>query len=189
MIFASNNKGKIKELQEILSNYKINSLEDSGLFIEVEENQDTFEKNAIKKAKEIFKLTNAPVIADDSGLCVSELDNWPGVYSDRFLGEEATVEEKNLCIINRANETLTREAFINCTLAYYDGKDLIVVSESLKGKIALLKRGSNGFGFDEVFELPCGRTLAELTTEEKNKISARKKAAVLLNEKLLSIGK
>lgn len=184
MIFASNNKGKIKEIQVILKDYEIKTLNDSNIEIDVVEDCDTFEGNAIKKAKEIYEIAQKAVIADDSGLCIKELNNWPGVYSDRFLGEEASTSDKNTNLIERANETSTREAFINCTLVYYDGVELIVESSIIEGRIAREKIGDNGFGFDEVFELEDGRTLAQLTIEEKNEISARNKAAIKLNNTL-----
>lgn len=184
MIFASNNKGKIKEIQEILKEYEIKSLLDANIVIDVLEDCDTFEGNAIKKAKAIYEISKEATIADDSGLCIKELNNWPGVYSDRFLGEDATTSEKNSNLINRANETSDREAFINCTLVYYDGVELIVESAIIEGKIAKEKKGDNGFGFDEIFELADGRTLAQLSTNEKNEISARKGAANKLNKSL-----
>ena len=95
IILATNNNGKIKELQEILKEYKLLSLKEANINIEIEEDKDTFEGNALKKAEEICKITNKTCIADDSGLCVDALDGFPGVYTARFLGEDATQEQRN----------------------------------------------------------------------------------------------
>lgn len=187
MILASNNQGKINEVKEILSDVEIFSLKERGIDVIVLEDQDTFEENAIKKAREIFEIAGEPVIADDSGICICGLDNWPGVLSDRFLGENASTFEKNSALITKADETLYRSAFINCSFAYYDGTELIVISKTLDGKISTEKRGDNGFGFDEVFEISDGRTLAELTAFEKNLISPRKAALTELNKKIFLI--
>ncbi|MFI3260961.1 MAG: non-canonical purine NTP pyrophosphatase [bacterium] len=184
IVFASNNKGKIKEITDIIKGVYILSLDDLGVDIDVLEDQNTFEKNALKKAKEIYDLVGIPVIADDSGLCIKELDNWPGVITDRFLGEGATTEEKNDYIINKVSKLKSREAYVNCSLCYYDGEQTIIVSEKIEGNISLEKRGINGFGFDEIFELPNKKTLAELTIDEKNELSSRKKAAMSLLQKI-----
>ena len=95
MIVATNNQGKLKELKEILNSYELYSLKESNIDIDVEENQDTFYGNALKKAKEIYEISNIPVIADDSGLCITALDNWPGVLTHRFLWKQATDLERN----------------------------------------------------------------------------------------------
>ena len=92
MIFASNNKNKIEQVKEYAGE-DIKGLKEAGIDIDVEEDGKTFEENAVKKAKEIFKIANVEVIADDSGLCIDALDGWPGVMTHRFLGEEATEED------------------------------------------------------------------------------------------------
>lgn len=184
MIFASNNSGKIREIKEILTNYDINSLKELNIKIEVQEDGNTFEENAIKKAKEIYKITKQPVIADDSGLVIEELDGWPGINTNRFLGENISNREKNLAIINRVNkECKNRKAKVVCVLVYYDGNQLISSEGIINGKISTSLRGKEGFGFDEIFEYN-NKTLAELTPVEKNKISARKIAAEELKKKL-----
>lgn len=189
MILATNNQGKIREIKEIFSNYQIDSLKDKSIFIDVEEDKDTFHENALKKAIEIYKISKEPVIADDSGLCIDILNGWPGVFTHRFLGENATDKERNEAILEKMKEyeENKRNAKVICNVAYYDGKNTIVCEGVLKGKIATQCRGENGFGFDEIFEIEDGRTLAELKSEEKNKTSARYLALVDLKNKLDTI--
>ena len=189
MILATNNKGKLKEIKEILSDYQIYPLEEKSINIEVEEDQDTFLGNALKKAKEINKITNEAVIADDSGLCITGLKDFPGVMTHRFLGEDATDEDRNLELIKKADTLSNRSAKVICNLVYYDGEKTLVGEGILEGKISNSPRGENGFGFDPIFELPNGKTLAELSSEEKNKSSARYLAALDLKDKLLNLSK
>lgn len=186
IVFASNNQGKIKELKSILEENQILSLQEAGVTHEVVEDGKTFYENAFKKAKEIFMMTNTPTIADDSGISIHALDDWPGVYTARFLGEKATQEMRNEAMIKALNETkeIDRTASVICYLVYFDGENTIIGKGELHGSIALAPRGENGFGFDSIFELENGKTLAELSIEEKNKISARYLAALDLKEKL-----
>ena len=182
MIIATNNKGKMREIKEIFKNFEIYSLNEKNINIEI----DTFYGNAYKKAKEIYDITKEPVIADDSGLCITALDDFPGVLTHRFLGENATDEDRNNELINRLNDTNDRSAKVVCTLVYYDGNKTLVGEGVLCGKISKQIRGNNGFGFDCIFELDNGKTLAELTIEEKNKVSARYLAALELFKKIIN---
>ena len=186
LLIATNNKGKLKELKEMLLGYEILSLEDVGCRVNIEENGSTFEENVKKKAKGFFESTKIPCIADDSGLCIEALNGWPGIFTARFLGENSTKEERNNYILEKMKniEDYRRKAFVKCAIAYYDGKNFIIGKGSIEGKIALEKRGNNGFGFDEIFELPNGKTYAELSKEEKNEISHRKIAIKDLIKKL-----
>lgn len=185
MILATNNKGKLKEIREILSEYKIYSLKDKNIDIDVIEDADTFLGNAVKKAKEIYNVVHEEVIADDSGLCIKALNDFPGVLTHRFLGEDATDEMRNMELIKKATKAGDRRAQVVCVLVYYDGSDLIVGKGVIDGYIAHECRGNNGFGFDPIFELENGKTLAELTPEEKNMVSARRLAAEDLKRKLV----
>lgn len=186
MILATNNIGKLKEMKKILADFEIISLKEAGIIHEVEEDQDSFYGNASKKAREIYEISKIPTIADDSGLCVDAFNGWPGVYTARFLGEKSTKEERNQAILERLahSRKTDRTARVMCYLVYYDGKAEIVGVGELVGKIAQEARGKEGFGFDEIFELENGKTLAELSPEEKNKISARYLATLDLKEKL-----
>ena len=183
MIFASNNKGKIKEIKSIFSNEEILSLKEANVNIDVIEDADSFYGNALKKAKEIYELTKVPVIADDSGICLEALTGWPGVLTHRFAGENASDEERNKLIVDKSKSTDNKKAQVICNLVYYDGTNIIVGEGILNGTI-VSPRGTNGFGFDPIFELESGKTLAELTSEEKNNTSARYLAALDLYKKL-----
>ena len=184
MIIATNNKGKIEEIKSILSNYEIYSLKDKNINIEVVEDADTFIGNAKKKAKEIYEVSHEEVIADDSGLSINCLDGFPGVKTSKIIRKNKSDREKNLYLINEVNKYTDRSAKVICILVYFNGKDYIVGEGILEGYISSECRGDNGFGFDEIFELPNGKTLAELSFEEKNKLSARYLALEDLKNKL-----
>ena len=183
MVIATNNKGKLEEIRKIL-NKEVFSLKDKNIDVDVIEDADSFQGNATKKAIEIYNICHEPVIADDSGLCIDALDGYPGVMTHRFLGENITDEQRNDYLINEVNKYEVRSAKVICVIVYYDGIETIVSEGVLNGSIAKEKRGNNGFGFDEIFELDNGLTLAELSSEEKNKISARAKALENLKNKL-----
>jgi len=187
MIVATNNKGKLKEISEILEEFKVYSLKEKGIDIDVLEDGKTFLENAKKKAIEVYKFakSNEGVIADDSGLCIKALNGFPGVETHRFLGEDATDRERNEYLINEVNKYDDRSAQFICNLVYYDGTNVIVGEGVLDGFISNECRGENGFGFDEIFELSDGLTLAELSSEEKNNKSARSLALNDLKKKLV----
>ena len=184
MIVASNNKGKIREIKEIFKDYEIYSLREKNINIDVLEDADTFYGNALKKAIEIYNISKEPVIADDSGLCITLLNGFPGVMTHRFLGTGASDEDRNNILINMANKLFDRSAKSVCVIVYYDGYNTVVGEGILNGRISTSSRGNNGFGFDEIFELEDGRTLAELSYEEKNIVSARYLALIDLDNKL-----
>ena len=187
IIIASGNKGKIKEVQEILNDYNIISMKDYDLQIEVEEDKETFEENAIKKAETIAKiLEGRKCIADDSGIEIEYLNGFPGVETKRWIN--GTDRERNLQILEKLKgvQKENRNIKFISAIAISDGKNTVSVVAELEGKVANQVRGENGFGFDEIFELEDGRTLAEISQEEKNNISARRKALELLKEKLVN---
>ena len=187
MIFASNNQGKLREIREIFSDYEVLSLNDAHISVDVLEDQNSFYGNALKKAKEIYEISGNAVIADDSGLILDALGDWPGVLTHRFLGEEAGDDERNQALIEKADEIQNRHATVSCVLVYFDGENIVVGNGDIHGNIAHTMRGENGFGFDSIFELEDGRTLAELSSEEKNKCSARYLASLDLKQKLEKI--
>lgn len=177
IVIASSNKGKIKEAVDILKEYKIISMEELGIDIDVEEDQKTFEGNAIKKAETIAKELNGKMcIADDSGIEIEYLDGFPGVFTKRW--HKGTDRERNLAIIEKLKGIPKEKRKIKFTtaMAISNGENTISSVAYIEGYIAEKIRGNNGFGFDEIFELENGKTLAELSQEEKNEISARKKA-------------
>jgi len=186
IVIASGNKGKIKEAQEILKGFKIIPMEEIGIEVDVEEDQKTFEGNAIKKAVEISKkLGGKMCIADDSGIQIEYLDGFPGVFTKRW--HKGTERERNLAIIEKLKGIPKEKRQIKfvTAIALSNGKETICEVGNIKGFVAEMPRGENGFGFDEIFELENGKTLAELTQEEKNKISARKIALEGVKDKLL----
>ena len=178
VVVATKNLGKLKEIKEIIKNYELLSLQDIDCDINVEEDQNTFEGNAKKKAKEISEFLKMPCIADDSGLCIDKYNGWPGVYTARFLGENSTPHQRNTYILEKMKDVKDEErtASVKCCVTYYENGKYIMGFGEVRGKIAKEIRGNNGFGFDSIFELEDGRTFAELSAEEKNQISHRKLA-------------
>lgn len=186
IVIATNNQEKLKEIEQILNEYELLTLKDVNCKIEVEEDQDTFEENSLKKAKEVSEFIEMPCIADDSGLCIDILNGWPGVYTARFLGENATPEQRNKAILEKMKDLKgeERKARVECVVTYYEKGKVMIGRGEIEGKIAKSPRGENGFGFDPIFELENGKTYAELTKEEKNKISHRKRALENLKKQL-----
>lgn len=192
VIAATKNKGKIREMEEILSGLGIEivSQQDMGIDVDVEETGDTFEKNALIKARAVAMISDSPVLADDSGICVDALGGAPGVYSARYAGDNATDMDKInklLCEIgdnkNRNAKFVTAVAFI-----FPDGRE-ITASGEVKGYITEKPAGTGGFGYDPIFfseELE--KTFAEATDEEKNSVSHRGRALKNLYEKLKNMG-
>lgn len=182
IIFATGNQGKMKEVKMILSDLgcEILSMKEAGITIDIAEDGKTFEENAMIKAQAIAKLEKAIVLADNSGLEVDYLNKEPGIYSSRYLGEDTPYEEKNRQIMERLEgvEWEKRTARFVCAIAGVmpDGKTF-TTRATIEGYIGTEARGSNGFGYDPIFYVPeydC--TTAELTLEQKNKISHRGKA-------------
>lgn len=180
MIFATKNKGKIKEIKQILPDFDILSMEDAGISTDIVEDGKTFIENAIKKASEIAKLSGKMAIADDSGLEIDFLDGKPGVYSARYLGENTPYSEKNNHILHEMENVpeQQRTARFVCAIAtvFPNGK-IITAQDTIEGRIAFESKGENGFGYDPIFFVPeLGKTTAELSPEQKNAISHRGKA-------------
>lgn len=185
MIIASNNKNKIAQLKEILPNFNLVSLKDANINIDVEETGATFEENSYIKAREIYNLTKESVIADDSGLCINKYNGWPGVETHRFLGDTANSIDRNNYILNRMKDVPynDRGCVSVCVITLIDklGKAYTFKGE-LIGHISSNIRGLNTFGYDDIFELDNGKTMAELTNEQKYCYSARAKALNKLKE-------
>ena len=179
MIFAlaTTNSGKIKEMREILSGAGIDvvSRDELGIGIVVEETGTTFLENALLKAEAICAASGLPAIADDSGLMVDALDGAPGVWSSSYGGEDINAHERYMYLLDKMAGMEQRRAKFVCTIAcaFPNGAKLTATGEC-HGKIAAVPRGKGGFGYDPVFLVDgSGKTMAELSAEEKNAISHR----------------
>lgn len=194
IIFATSNQGKMKEIREILkdTNCDIASLKDEEINVDIVEDGETFEENALIKANTIMKMTNSIVLADDSGLEVDYLNKEPGIYSARYLGENVSQEDKNRHILNKLegiDEKDRTARFVCCIACAIPGQDSFTVRGIMEGQIAHNIAGENGFGYDPIFYVKeYDKTVAELDSDEKNKISHRGKALRLMKNKLSDIG-
>ena len=180
IILASNNKNKLREMKQILSpfGYDVISQSEAGINIEVDETGTTFEENAFLKAKAIYDISNKPVIADDSGLEVDALNKAPGVFSHRYAGENATDAERCRKILDEMENVPTdeRTARFVCVICYIDEKGTVSYSRGeCVGFIGYEPKGQNGFGYDPIFMVG-EKSFAEISPEEKNKISHRSAA-------------
>jgi XTP/dITP diphosphohydrolase len=188
LIIASNNKHKIREIKEILGDRfdSIISLKEAGIDHDTVEDGATFVENARKKAREICALSSMPTLADDSGICVDHLGGAPGIYSARFAGEHGNDKLNNATLLKKLKGVTDRKAHYTCAMviAYPDGSE-VSAEGYMHGNIGYSEAGEGGFGYDPLF-IPLGldKTLAEITEQEKNKISHRKNALEALLSKL-----
>ena len=188
IIFATKNKGKIKEINDILADMDVQvlSMEEAGITADVVEDGTTFEENAIKKATEIMKISGKLTLADDSGLEIDYLDKAPGVYSSRFMGEDTPYLEKNTAILQKLEgvpEEKRTARFVSCIAAAFPDGRVRTCRDTIEGIIGYEIKGSNGFGYDPIFFVPeIGKYLAEISREEKNAISHRGKALRKMKE-------
>ena len=176
LILASNNAHKVEEIKNILEDYKILTLKDINFFDEIIEDGDTFEENALIKARTVAKYSGKASIADDSGLSVELLDGRPGVYSARYSKEQT--DEKNIeKVLQELNRNKSKAKFVSViALVKPDGTELTFRGECY-GEIIFEKKGTNGFGYDPIFYVPeLNKTFAELTPEQKNAVSHRKES-------------
>ena len=193
IVFATTNTGKIKEIKEILADFDVEvfSMEEMNINTDVEENGTTFEENSLIKARAISKLTGLPALADDSGLEVDYLNGEPGIYSARYLGRDTDYDYKNNYIIDKLKDAKDNErsARFVCVISLVlpDGREF-VKKGVMEGRIGYEIKGENGFGYDPIFYLPeYGKTSAEISGEEKNKISHRGKALRAMKELIVSL--
>ncbi|MEJ2661399.1 MAG: XTP/dITP diphosphatase [Desulfobacteraceae bacterium] len=180
LVLASRNKGKTAEIKELLKDHpiQIRNLDDFGPLPPIVEDGDTFEANAYKKASLTARYLGFPAMADDSGLCVDALNGAPGVYSARYAGQDATDAQRCLKLLQDLGDNPNRAARFECviSLAVPTGPAL-TYEAACHGRITRQPAGTNGFGYDPVFFYPdLGKTFAELTGDEKNRVSHRGKA-------------
>ena len=192
IVAATQNKGKIREIEAITSEFGMTIIprdEADIPNIEIVEDGETFEENSYKKAYEIMKLCGKPTIADDSGIMIDYLEGAPGVYSARFAGEECDDDANNAKMLRLLEgvpyEKRTAKYVAVITLIYPDGETLVARGE-IHGHIMLEAEGSNGFGYDPIFQ-PDGyeHTFGVIDPETKNKISHRANALIKLRQLLL----
>ena len=192
IIFATGNADKMKEIRKILADLdaEVVSMKEAGIQADIVEDGKTFEENAVIKATAISKLTSDGeiVLADDSGLEIDYLNKEPGVYSARYMGEDTSYHIKNANLIQRLDgvpdEQRTARFVCAIAAAFPDGR-VETVRGTMEGRIGYEEKGANGFGYDPIFFLPeYGCTSAELSMEEKNKISHRGKALQAIKEEL-----
>ena len=186
LVIASRNQGKISEFRELLKDFdiEIKSLEDFGPLPEVEEDGQTFEDNAVRKARFAAGILGLPALADDSGLVVKALGGLPGVRSARYAGEGADDLENNRKLLEAMRGVKDREASFVCVIAIAVPRGPALIYEATcNGIITEEMRGSGGFGYDPVFYYPpLGKTFAEMSQEEKNRVSHRGKAMAELRK-------
>ena len=189
-MFATGNKGKLKEVEMILKDLgrQVVSMKEAGVETEIVEDGTTFAENAMIKARAVHAVCGGLVLADDSGLEIDCLNKEPGVYSARYLGEDTPYEIKNGIILQRLEGVAKEErsARFVCVIGAVlpDGRELLA-SASVEGSVAFHAAGEGGFGYDPIFFVDeFGKTMAELTPEEKNQISHRGKALREMKELL-----
>ena len=191
IIAATKNAGKIREISEIFSELGVGvvSQQDAGLDIDTEETGDSFEKNALIKARAVALLTDDIVMADDSGLCIEALDGRPGIFSARYAGENGTDRDKIQKVLTEMEDKKNRKAKFVTAVAVIlpDGREFVTTGE-VKGSILREPIGENGFGYDPIFycdELE--KTFAQATDEEKNSVSHRGRALRAMYKNLSEI--
>lgn len=188
LIAATGNAGKVKEIKAILSEFVVISAKEAGLPTDVEENGKSFRENAAIKARALKKLTDYAVLADDSGLCVDALSGAPGIYTARYAGEHAT-DDENIDKMLAALEGIPQEqrtARFCCAVCLIlpDGRELLGEG-TCPGQILTARTGTGGFGYDPIFYVPAfSASFGELSKEQKNQISHRKRALEDLKRQL-----
>ncbi|MBE5958570.1 MAG: RdgB/HAM1 family non-canonical purine NTP pyrophosphatase [Lachnospiraceae bacterium] len=184
MIFATSNEGKVREVKMMLEDAGLNldlvTMKEAGIQADIEETGDTFEENAVIKAKAIMEMTGEIAMADDSGLEVDYLDKAPGIYSARFLGEDTPYSVKNAHIIKQLEgvEGDERSARFVCVIAVaFPNGEILTTRGTIEGFITTEERGKNGFGYDPIVYVPeYDMTTGEMDPHLKNSISHRGKA-------------
>lgn len=189
MIVATKNKGKMREIRFILSAlpYQILSLEEAGIFLDVEEDGASFEENALKKAQAIWAVAGGMVLADDSGLEVDALGGEPGIRSARYGGNNLDDQGRWQLLLKNLEGVPEdqRTARFVCAAAVISAKQRLVVRGTMEGHILLAPRGENGFGYDPVFLVTeTGKSVAEMDEAEKNRVSHRGRSLALLASEL-----
>lgn len=190
LVIASNNPGKLRELQLTLASLNIEILTQAQLGIEeAEEPHSTFIENALAKARHVSRVSGLPALADDSGICVAALNGAPGVQSARYAGEPKSDTRNNEKLLQAMNGMVDRRAHYYCVLVlvrHADDPQPLIAEGEWHGEIAQQMLGDGGFGYDPLFWLPqLNKMSAELSRDEKAQISHRAKALHILLQRLL----
>lgn len=186
IVVASGNKGKLREIKDMLSDYEVISSAEAGFIGDVEENGKTFYENALIKAKTVAEFLNVPALADDSGICVDALNGEPGIYSARYAGDGID-EHNNELLLNNLKDKDNRNAKFVCCMVYYDPKtkEILTASGETLGYILDKPYGENGFGYDPIFHsYDLDTCLGIASEEQKNTISHRYRALKKIKELL-----
>lgn len=188
IIFATGNQGKMKEIRQILEGMKIHgedaeilSMKEAGIDVDIAEDGETFEDNAVIKARAVAqRAPESIVLSDDSGLEIDYLGGEPGIYSARYLGEDTPYSVKNADLLRRLEGVADEERtarFVCAIAAVFPDGSVLTERATIEGRIDYAEKGEHGFGYDPIFLVPeLGRTTAELSEDDKNKISHRGKA-------------
>ncbi len=184
LVVATRNRGKILEIVDLLEDFPVDlrSLDDFGTIPPIEEDGETFDDNAYKKASVTAKILGFPTLADDSGLVIEALNGEPGVYSSRYAGEGATDPQRCSFILDKMKGKTNRKAAFECVISIAVPSGPALTYEGrCEGLIAEAPMGDNGFGYDPIFYFPdLDSTFAELPRVEKNRVSHRGKALMEL---------
>lgn len=189
IVIASNNKGKLEEFAKIFTEFNIEVIPQNIMNVpEIDEPYMTFIENSLHKARHCAKHTGLPALADDSGICVPALQNKPGIYSARYAG----IPKSDLNNLNKLLDDMknidNRKAYFYCSLVFvrnHEDPQPIIAEGIFHGEITTIARGTHGHGYDPIFLIPeLGKTAAELSSEEKNRISHRGLAMQLMIKKL-----
>lgn len=189
IIFASNNKNKVQEIQnQVPKTIQIVTLDEIGCTEDIAETGTTLEENAIIKANYITEKYGLPCFADDTGLEIDALNGEPGVYSARYAGEDKDADKNMDLVLEKLSNSTNRKAQFKTVIALNINNEQHLFTGIVKGEIRDKKTGTNGFGYDPIFEPEnLGKTFAEMTLEEKNKLSHRGRAVEQLIEFLSEI--
>lgn len=178
LVFATHNENKAKEIAALLpEEFQVLTLSDIGFHEEIQETADTLEGNSLLKAKTIKEKTGYNCFADDTGLEVTALNNAPGVHSARYAGEHRSDDDNIEKLLNNLTSQADRSARFRTVITLILGDQIHLFEGIVNGSIHKTKKGTNGFGYDPVFEPEnCGKTFAQLELNEKNKMSHRARA-------------
>lgn len=189
LIFATSNQHKLREIKSVaFPGLEIVSLKDIGFTGELPETHETIEENSLEKAEYLSRMYNTPCFAEDTGLIIDALNGEPGVYSARYAGPDATFEDNVTKVLGKMEGQTNRKARFKTVITYYDAGKYVQFEGVTEGEILIERKGGEGFGYDPIFK-PAGadKAYAEMSLEEKNSYSHRKKSFDLFANHLQKI--